>query len=65
MKAIILAAGFGKRLQPITNTMPKSMVPVKGIPLIVLSMRKIKAIGVDKFIIVTGHMAGYIKEQLS
>ncbi len=65
MKAIILAAGFGKRLQPITNTMPKSMVPVKGIPLIVRSMRKIKAIGVDKFIIVTGHMAGYIKEQLS
>ncbi len=65
MKAIILAAGFGRRLQPITNTMPKSMVPVKDVPLIVRSMRKIKAMGVSDFVIVTGHMASYIKEKLS
>lgn len=64
MKAIILAAGFGRRLQPITNTVPKSMVPVKGIPLLLRSMDKIAALGVDEFIIVTGHMAGYIHTNL-
>ncbi len=65
MKAIILAAGFGRRLQPITNTMPKSMVPVKDIPLIVRSMSKIQKLGVSEFTIVTGHMASYIKEKLT
>ena len=64
MKAIILAAGFGRRLQPITNTIPKSMVPVKGTPLIIRSMDKIAALGVDEFIIVTGHMADYIQANL-
>lgn len=64
MKAIILAAGFGRRLQPITNTVPKSMVPVKGIPLILRSMNKIAALGVKEIIIVTGHMAGYISDHL-
>ncbi len=64
MKAIILAAGFGRRLQPITNRVPKSMVPVKGIPLIIRSMDKITDLGVDEFIIVTGHMANYIQENL-
>lgn len=34
MKALILAAGYGRRLQPI-NTIPKSMVEVYGTPLLV------------------------------
>lgn len=64
MKAIILAAGFGRRLQPITNTMPKSMVPVGGTPLIIRSMTKIAKLGISEFVIVTGHMADYIKEHI-
>ena len=64
MKAIILAAGFGRRLQPITNTMPKSMVPVGGTPLIIRSMTKISKLGISEFIIVTGHMSDYIKEHI-
>ena len=33
MKAFLLAAGFGKRLRPLTNTIPKCLVPIKGKPL--------------------------------
>lgn len=64
MKAIILAAGFGRRLQPITNTIPKSMVPIRGTPLILRSMEKIAALGISEFVIVTGHMASYIQNIL-
>ena len=35
MKALLLAAGYGKRLQPITNTIPKSMVRVNNTPLLI------------------------------
>ncbi len=38
MKALILAAGYGKRLRPITDRIPKSMVEVNGTPLNKLTM---------------------------
>ena len=34
MKAMVLAAGFGKRLQPLTRVLPKPMFPVLGRPLL-------------------------------
>lgn len=65
VKVLILAAGFGKRLQPITNDIPKSMVQVNGTPLlenalnILVSFEEISEIG-----IVVGHKAEYIKEKI-
>ena len=64
MKALILAAGFGKRLQPITNTMPKSMVEVNGTPLLVNALNNLTALGITEIGIVVGHMADYIKEHI-
>lgn len=61
MKALILAAGFGKRLQPITNSIPKSMVEVNGTPLLVNALNNLTAIGIRDIGIVVGHMADYIK----
>ncbi|WP_455600345.1 sugar phosphate nucleotidyltransferase [Cloacibacillus sp.] len=34
MKAFLLAAGFGTRLRPLTNTVPKCLVPISGTPLL-------------------------------
>lgn len=60
MKALILAAGFGKRLQPITNTIPKSMVEVNGTPLLVNALNHLTFLGIKDIGIVVGHMADYI-----
>ncbi len=64
MKALILAAGFGKRLQPITNSIPKSMVKVNGTPLLVNALNNLTSLGIKDIGIVVGHMADYIKEQI-
>lgn len=64
MKALILAAGFGKRLRPITNSIPKSMVEVNGTPLLVNALNNLTALGIKDIGIVVGHMADYIKEHI-
>ncbi|MBR4490640.1 phosphocholine cytidylyltransferase family protein [bacterium] len=64
MKALILAAGFGKRLQPITDTIPKSMLEVNGVPLLVNTLNNLTSFGIFDIGIVVGHMAGYIREHI-
>ena len=51
MKAILLAAGFGKRLRPITETIPKCLVPIKGVPLLEIWLEKLSKVG---HVVVTG-----------
>ena len=54
-KVIILAAGEGKRLRPLTNDIPKCMVSLKGIPLIERNMENWKnAVDCD-FLVVSGY----------
>ena len=43
MLSFVFAAGMGTRLKPITDTMPKALVPVGGKPLIEHVMTKLKA----------------------
>lgn len=64
MKALILAAGFGKRLRPITDSIPKSMVEVNGTPLLVNALNNLVEIGITEIGIVVGHMADYIRENI-
>ncbi len=64
MKALILAAGFGKRLQPITNSMPKSMIKVNNVSLLENALNNLVDIGISEIGIVVGHMAEYIKIQI-
>ena len=65
MRAIILAGGRGKRLRPITDYVPKSLVPLNNIPIIEWQIRHLKKFGIKEIIICTGYKAGMIKNFLS
>ena len=56
MKAVILAAGLGIRLRPITDTVPKCMVPVNGIRIIDKQIDNLLLNGVDEIYVVSGYL---------
>ena len=60
MKALIFAAGLGTRLKPITDTMPKALVPVAGRPLLHHVAHKIIDAGISDIVINAHHFAGQI-----
>ena len=60
MKAMVFAAGLGTRLKPITDTMPKALVPVGGKPLLYHVVTKLKAAGFDDIVINVHHFADSI-----
>ena len=62
MKAIILAAGLGSRLMPLTKEMPKSMLKVGGKPILKWIVGNLKSCGIHEIIIVTGYKQDKIKE---
>ena len=63
MKAIIIAAGMGRRLAPYTDEMPKCLVPVAGKPIMRWQMDALRACGIDEFVIVRGYL-GDVLERL-
>ena len=60
MKAILLAAGFGTRLRPLTNTIPKCLVPIKGKPLLEIWIEKLSNVGIDSFLINTHYLSNQV-----
>ena len=56
-KALILAAGLGTRLAPITNDRPKSLVPVNGKPILLKQIENLKLNGIVDITIVSGYKA--------
>ena len=56
MKAILLAAGFGTRLRPMTNTIPKCLVPIKGKPLLQIWLERLTAAEIGSFLINTHYL---------
>ena len=64
MKAIILAGGRGKRLRPITDYVPKPLVPIKNIPIIEWQLKYLKKFGIGEVIICTGYKQEMIENYL-
>lgn len=62
MKSMIFAAGLGTRLKPLTDTMPKALVPVCGKPLIEYVARKLKASGIDEAVVNVHHFADMVED---
>jgi|TARA_B100000315_G_scaffold250040_1_gene282201 mannose-1-phosphate guanylyltransferase len=60
MKAILLAAGLGARLRPLTNKIPKCLVPIKGKPLLEIWLDRLSESGIGPFLINVHHL----KEQV-
>ncbi len=62
MKAVILSAGRGKRLNPITYNRPKPLIPVCGKPLLEHTILGLKNAGIDSILLIVGYKQELIKE---
>ncbi len=60
-KAMVLAAGYGTRLKPLTDRLPKPLVPVAGKPMIEYALDQLQAYGIEEVIINVSHL----KDQLT
>jgi len=64
MKAIILAAGMGRRLKPLTDNLPKAFISINGKPLIYRSLDCLRSVGIKTVIIVVGFMESFFKKEI-
>jgi NDP-sugar pyrophosphorylase family protein len=60
MKVLIFAAGLGTRLKPFTETMPKALVPVAGIPMLEILIKHLQRNGISEMIINVHHFANQV-----
>lgn len=65
MRVIILAAGQGKRLLPLTSDVPKALLDIHGQSLIARQIESFVACGLNDFVVVTGYAAGRMEETLA
>jgi len=64
MKAIIMAAGKGKRLRPITEWVPKPLLPIAGRPIIATLLTNLRAAGISDVLVIVGHLANRMRRFL-
>ncbi len=65
MKAVILAAGMGTRLEPLTRDLPKALVPVSGQPLLDRIISRLAEASIEEVIVVTGYLTEKIEKHLA
>lgn len=62
-RAVIVAAGLGKRLAPYTDEMPKCLVPVRGRPMLSRALDAFRAEGLSDFVVVRGYRADVLERR--
>ena len=62
MKALLLAAGLGTRLRPLTNTLPKCLVPINDKPLLEYWLEHLTQMGINEFLINTHYLHVKVEE---
>ena len=65
MRALVFAAGLGTRLRPLTDTMPKAMVPVLGKPLLHHTISRLVAAGATEIVVNVHHFAEQIIDDVA
>ena len=65
MRAMLFAAGKGTRLRPITDRLPKALVPVAGKPLLTIIIERLRNAGVEEIVINIHHFGEQILDYLS
>ena len=64
MKAVILAAGIGSRIKPLTNNCPKSLLKIGDCTILEMMLSNIQACGIDEVVFVLGYLQEQIKEHV-
>jgi mannose-1-phosphate guanylyltransferase len=64
MKALLLAAGLGTRLRPLTDRIPKCLVPIRGKPLLDIWLENLYAAGIGPILVNTHYLAAVVEEHL-
>src|SRR5919199_368579 len=64
MEAIVMAAGEGSRLRPLSDVWPKPVLPIDGRPVVGTLLRELAAAGVTRATVVTGHLADQVERLL-
>jgi NDP-sugar pyrophosphorylase family protein len=64
-QAFVLGAGLGLRLRPLTENLPKPLVPIFGKPLISFALDHLAAVGVQSFVVNTHHLPGHFETLLT
>jgi mannose-1-phosphate guanylyltransferase len=62
MRALLLAAGLGTRLRPLTDTVPKCLVPIKGEPLLGIWLERLAQAGIGPFLVNTHYLAAQVED---
>jgi glucose-1-phosphate thymidylyltransferase len=65
VEAVVMAAGEGRRLRPLTERYAKPVLPIDGRPVIVTLLHELRAAGFERVTVVTGHLAEQVESLLA